>query len=203
MIINNTQQNALTSASFRAIDESAKNNDKEINNANSQRNLKAGTKLIGKYHKQPYTCEVVEVEGKLRFRLEDGREFKSTSAAGMAITGHPCDGWVFWSVQSSEEASATEIQQTETQQVETQESPQIASAPEAETTTPAEPVSTSKSVPMNFFKMEWQRAVPKGQTRWHCNICNKHFLAPPDRRPRVARRGTKPANSPNQPNNEL
>ena len=64
------------------------------------RNLKAGTKLIGKYHKQPYKCEVVEVEGKLRFRLEDGREFKSPSAAGMAITGHACDGWVFWSVES-------------------------------------------------------------------------------------------------------
>ena len=64
------------------------------------RNLKAGTKLIGKYHKQPYKCEVIEVEGKLRFRLEDGQEFKSPSAAGMAITGHPCDGWVFWSVQN-------------------------------------------------------------------------------------------------------
>jgi hypothetical protein len=52
------------------------------------RNLKAGTTLTGKYHKQPYKSEVVEIEGKLRFRLEDGREFKSPSAAGMAITGH-------------------------------------------------------------------------------------------------------------------
>ena len=92
------------------------------------RNLKAGTKLIGKYHKQPYKCEVVEVEGKLRFRLEDGREFKSPSAAGMAITGHPCDGWVFWSVETASVAPTTEVQQTETQQ----ESEQAAPSPETE-----------------------------------------------------------------------
>jgi|GEM_PF-7116615 len=63
------------------------------------RNLQPGTRLVGRYHKQPYVCEVVEGEGgKLRYRLEDGREFNSPSAAGMAITGHACDGWVFWSV---------------------------------------------------------------------------------------------------------
>ena len=67
------------------------------------RNLTKGTKLIGRYHKQTYTCEVVEdAEGKLHYKLEDGREFKSPSAAGMAITGHSCDGWVFWSVQTEE-----------------------------------------------------------------------------------------------------
>ena len=71
------------------------------------RNLTKGTKLTGRYHKQSYSCEVVEnAEGKLRYRLEDGREFKSPSAAGMAITGHACDGWVFWSVQT-EETTAT------------------------------------------------------------------------------------------------
>ena len=57
------------------------------------RNLKAGTRLVARYHKQSYTCEVVEGEGgKLRYRLEDGREFKSPSAAGTAITGKSCNG---------------------------------------------------------------------------------------------------------------
>src|SRR5271157_2624499 len=77
------------------------------------RNLTKGTKLTGRYHKQTYSCEVVEnAEGKLRYRLEDGREFKSPSAAGMAITGHACDGWIFWSVQTDE---ATQKMDTENQ----------------------------------------------------------------------------------------
>jgi len=60
------------------------------------RNLKPGTHLVARYHKQSYSCEVVEGEGgKLRYRLADGREFKSPSAVGMAITEHACDGWVF------------------------------------------------------------------------------------------------------------
>ena len=78
------------------------------------RNLTKGTKLTGRYHKQSYSCEVVEnAEGKLRYKLEDGREFKSPSAAGMAITGHSCDGWKFWSLQTEQTAPAeTEVKQT-------------------------------------------------------------------------------------------
>jgi chaperone required for assembly of F1-ATPase len=54
------------------------------------RNLEKGTKLVARYHKQNYNCEVVEVEeGKLRYRLEDGREFKSPSAAGTVSPGKP------------------------------------------------------------------------------------------------------------------
>jgi len=58
------------------------------------RNLTKGTKLTGRYHKQSYTCEVIEdAEGKLRYTLDDGREFKSLSATVMTIAGHACDGW--------------------------------------------------------------------------------------------------------------
>ena len=79
------------------------------------RNLTKGTKLTGRYHKQSYSCEVVEnAEGKLRYRLEDGREFKSPSAAGMAITGHACDGWVFWSVQTEETTTKPAAEKEET-----------------------------------------------------------------------------------------
>jgi hypothetical protein len=148
------------------------------------RNLKTGTKLIGKYHKQSYKCEVVEVEGRLRFRLEDGREFKSTSAAGMAITGHACDGWVFWSVETASDTSVQETSQPEP-------TDQIVSAPLPETGNTAEPVTTPEQTAPIFFKMEWQRAVPKGQTRWHCNICNKHFLAPTGETPQTCPQGHK------------
>jgi len=49
--------------------------------------------LVGLQHLKPNSCEVVEdAEGKPHYKLDDGREFKSPSAAGMAITEHACDG---------------------------------------------------------------------------------------------------------------
>src|SRR5688572_21713181 len=62
------------------------------------RNLATGTKLWARYKNEVHTAEVVETEGKHAFRLSDGREFKSPSAAGTAITGKACNGWAFWSV---------------------------------------------------------------------------------------------------------
>jgi hypothetical protein len=129
------------------------------------RNLKPGTKLTARYHKQSYSCEVVEGEGgKLRYHLSDGREFKSPSAAGMAITGHACDGWVFWSVQTTENAPAPAAEQTE---VPTE--PATKSAPTAE-----EPAPTKKRT---IFRAPNQKGVVKGQTRWYCHDCGKSFLA--------------------------
>jgi hypothetical protein len=57
---------------------------------------------------------VVEGEGgKLRYRLLDGREFKSPSAAGMAVTGKSCNGWAFWSLETDITPPAIEAPQTE------------------------------------------------------------------------------------------
>src|SRR6266508_3676497 len=62
------------------------------------RNLSVGTKLYARYKGETYTAEVVEKEEATLFRLSDGREFKSPSAAGTAITEKACNGWAFWSV---------------------------------------------------------------------------------------------------------
>ena len=59
------------------------------------RNLATGTKLWARYKGEVHTAEVVDTEGKQAFRLADGREFKSPSAAGTAITGKACNGWAF------------------------------------------------------------------------------------------------------------
>jgi hypothetical protein len=67
------------------------------------RNLSVGTKLNARYKGQTYAAEVAEKEGKLVYRLADGREFKSPSAAGTAISGLACNGWAFWSVGDSSE----------------------------------------------------------------------------------------------------
>ncbi|MGB6838546.1 MAG: hypothetical protein WBF66_12695, partial [Dehalococcoidia bacterium] len=70
------------------------------------RDLQVGTRLVARYKKQEHWATVVEGEkGGLRYRLDDGREFKSPSAACSAVMGGvACNGWRFWSVAGSEEA---------------------------------------------------------------------------------------------------
>ena len=67
------------------------------------RDLEAGTKLIAKYKKEEHRAEVIAgEEGKVMYRLADGREFKSPSSAGTAITGKACNGWAFWSIETTD-----------------------------------------------------------------------------------------------------
>ena len=72
--------------------------------ANQRKAMAAGMTLTAKYKKAEYNAEVVAgEEGKLLYRLADGREFKSPSAAGSAVMGGvACNGWRFWSVASVE-----------------------------------------------------------------------------------------------------
>jgi hypothetical protein len=70
------------------------------------RNLTAGTRLWARYKGTVHTAEVVEVESALRYQLSDGRQFKSPSAAGTAITQKACNGWAFWSVGEPSEQPA-------------------------------------------------------------------------------------------------
>ena len=122
------------------------------------RNLTKRTKLTGRYHKQSYSCEVVGgAEGKLHYRLEDGREFKSPSAAGKAITGHSCDGWVFWSVQTEESAPAAETEAKE--------------QPAEQTPEPAQNAAKSDPKKTGVFLVPNQKGVPEGQIRWFCREC--------------------------------
>ena len=69
------------------------------------RNLAPGTKLVARYKGKEYAAEVVKTEEGVRYRLEDGKEFKSLSSAGSAVMGgSACNGWRFWSLAGSEEA---------------------------------------------------------------------------------------------------
>ena len=134
------------------------------------RNLTKGTKLTGRYHKQSYSCEVVEnAEGKLRYRLQDGREFKSPSAAGMAITGHACDGWVFWSVQTEE--SAPTLEAAPAAEIEQKEESANPVTESAQNVAKADPKKTG------VFLVPNQKGVPEGHIRWFCRECGKSFMA--------------------------
>ena len=67
------------------------------------RNLEPGTVLTARYKKEERTCEVVQTDDGLRYRLDDGTEHKSPSSAGKAaMEGVACNGWRFWTVQGTE-----------------------------------------------------------------------------------------------------
>ena len=148
------------------------------------RNLTPGTKLVARYHKQSYSCYVAEGEdGKLRYQLEDGREFKSPSAAGMAVTGKSCNGWAFWSLAQEETTPAPEAQ--EQQEAEAQQE-----TPETEETQPSEEQEQPKG---SFFRTPNQKGIPEGQTRWYCQDCGESFLAPKDETPETCPQGHQPS----------
>jgi hypothetical protein len=65
---------------------------RRVTMAIADRNLAAGTTLWARYKGSVHTAEVVDQEGKLVYKLTDGREFKTPSAAGTAITGRACNG---------------------------------------------------------------------------------------------------------------
>jgi len=66
------------------------------------RDLKSGTRLVARYKGQEHTAEVVQTEVGVRYRLADGKEYKSPSAAGSAIMGgNACNGWRFWSLEGA------------------------------------------------------------------------------------------------------
>ena len=66
--------------------------------------LAPGTVLVARYKGAEHTAEVVPgEEGKVCYRLTDGREFNSPSAAGSAVmAGIACNGWRFWSLATDE-----------------------------------------------------------------------------------------------------
>lgn len=177
------------------------------------RNLTPGTRLMARYRKQQFRCEVVVRDGgKLGYRLEDGREFKSPSSAGTAITGKACNGWAFWNMETSTAPVEPETETPDaagtvtTPRPEDTDSAQEVGSPPAEgtkvdnefemdTTTnqeekqeepPAAPAPVRDESPTakrRFSRVPNQKGVPEGQTRWHCYDCGKSFLAPTDQAP--------------------
>ncbi len=62
-----------------------------------------GTRLSGRYKQEDFTATVVQTLQGLRYRLADGRQFRSPSGAGRAVMGGvACNGWRFWSLAEHE-----------------------------------------------------------------------------------------------------
>jgi Restriction Enzyme Adenine Methylase Associated len=69
----------------------------------TDRNLTPGTILTARYKKQVFTCTLVPTDDGPRYELEDGKRFKSPSAAGSQVmNGTACNGWAFWSLKGDE-----------------------------------------------------------------------------------------------------
>ena len=87
----------------------------------------------------------------------------------MAITGHACDGWVFWSVQTEANAPAT--------QAENQEAAPAAETKQTLPVTETAPNATkTDSKKTGVFLVPNQKGVPEGQIRWFCRECGKSFI---------------------------
>jgi len=128
------------------------------------RNLQVGTRLVARYKKQEHWVTVVEgEEGGLRYRLDDGREFKSLSPAGSAIMGGvACNGWRFWSVANGGKAPA----------------------PKA-----ARKVAKGANKKGLFERLPDQEGQPEGMARYFCSACMDGFLAPADEEPNECPQG--------------
>jgi len=142
------------------------------------RNLEAGTRLVARYKKVEYTATVVEgEEGGLRYRLEDGREFKSPSAAGSAVMGGvACNGWRFWSL--AREAPAPKKERK-------------ASAPNA-APKPKKPANKTQG----FQRLPNGEGAAEGTAMFFCDGCMAAFEAPSASEPATCPKGHQPDGSP-------
>ena len=75
----------------------------------TNRELVAGTKLVGRYKGGQHSVLVVgDAESGLGYELDGGTIYRSLSAAGSAVMkGVSCNGWRFWSVEGDEAEKPT------------------------------------------------------------------------------------------------
>jgi hypothetical protein len=127
----------------------------------TNRNMPVGTRLVADYKKTRYACTVEkaeEGEGVL-YALEDGKQFKSPSAAGSAVMGGTaCNGWRVWTVEG-EEPPAKETK---------------SAAKEKGGSKARKPRKTNSKL---IYAMEDQAGVPDGMARFWCNACMDAFEA--------------------------
>src|SRR5918996_2211997 len=168
------------------------------------RNLEPGTKLIATYKKETYHALVVaSADGKVLYQLSpyDGREFKSPSSLGTAVTGKACNGWTFWSVDTSDaETEGENADQVESEVPSPEEQEPAAGAPDfAEESELEEPIyvplegDTAETPTSSFRRVPNQRGVPEGEVRLYCDACQASFTAPVDQTPDFCPMGHQPS----------
>ena len=161
------------------------------------RNLEPGIKLIARYKGNTYHGLVTDGEDrKVRYQLVpyDDREYKSLSSLGTAVTGKPCNGWAFWSIDSSE-TQPTETASTKPETPATEETTE-AEAPASEvvepTYVPLDEAEAEPPISLGFRRVPNQRGVDPGQVRLYCDACRSSFIVPQGQNPTECPMGHRP-----------
>ena len=130
----------------------------------TNRDLPVGTRLVADYKKTRYVCTVEaaeEGEGVL-YALEDGKKFKSPSAAGSAVMGGTaCNGWRFWTRRGRGAAGEGDEARGEEGRPKSRRKRRSAR-------------NTSTKL---IYAMPDQTGVPEGMARFWCNACMDAFEA--------------------------
>lgn len=130
------------------------------------RELAAGTRLVARYKKQDRTCEVVETTEGLRYRLDDGQEFKSLSTAGkVAMAGVACNGWRFWSIAGEEATKPKKAKTTKAKRERPAKRPAKAKAAP----------KTGKAKSAKPKKGQAARAAAHSDASYGCSVCPETF----------------------------
>jgi hypothetical protein len=120
------------------------------------RNLQIGTRLVANYKKTRYVCVVeaaAEGEEGSAYVLDDGRRFRSPSAAGSAVMGGKAvNGWRFWSIEG--------------------EAPSASAAGPAEATPEKPRKGKGKKT---IYRIPPGPNLAEGKSRWFCVACMKSF----------------------------
>jgi len=119
------------------------------------RDLTAGTILVGRYKRTTYRCTVLEVDGRKAYSLEDGSIHNSPSAAASKLMkGGAVNGWRWWT------AEADFVDKP----------PKPLKATTATTSVATKLMRVIKRIPN-------QKGVDEGFTKWHCSACMESFVA--------------------------
>jgi hypothetical protein len=128
----------------------------------ANRNLPVGTRLVAHYKKQRFVCTVEQAEegDGILFALEDGKKFRSPSAAGSAVMGGTaCNGWRFWSVEGEEPPVKEAKPAAKKEGNKTQKKA-------------CKPRRTGSKL---IYVMPDETGVPEGMARFWCNACMDAF----------------------------
>jgi hypothetical protein len=135
------------------------------------RNLSIGTRLVANYKKQTYVCKVeapAEGEDGIAFVLEDGKRFRSPSAAGSAVMGGKAvNGWRFWSIEGEAPAASEAAREAE---------PKPAKAKQGK---------GKKTI----YRVPPGPNLGEGKSRWFCVACMKSFVQDGDSIPAACPEG--------------